>query len=255
MPSWRDMERATPDVFTDTGKLMRYRSKSTRRHSYTRTGGGYSRKSARGVTATGTPYQMTTVTPNPTETEHVSEQSPTFTMGGTPSKGGAGLVFILAFTLFVVSTWDGYGKYAFNTLLGGADFTPVIPFPMMVGGLVFVIILSAISEADDSNLALYMVIGLWLLYILFYGQKTWTNIWGWLGGTSGVGNWGNPLGPASFSTLSSLFKKTTPLPDVSGASSSNPSSNITVIGNYNTGSSQGNSGIQNATTPQGWVSL
>jgi len=234
---------------------MRYRSKSTRRHSYTRSGGGYTRKTTHGVTATGTKYTATSFNPAPTETEHVSEQSPTFSIGTGGGNAKPGMVFVLATTLFVVSTWDGYGRYVFNTLLTGADFNPEIQFPLMVGGVVFIMMISAIAEAEGGDVALYMVIGLWLLYIMFYGAKTWQSIWGWLAGTSGVGNPGNPLGPTSFSKLSSIFKKSTPLPDISGASSSNPSSNITVIGNYNTGSGQGNSGTQNATPQQGTVTL
>jgi hypothetical protein len=205
---------------------MSYRSKSTRRHSYAVSGGGYTRKSTRGVTATGTPYTMTSVNPAPTTTTSTSEQSPSFSVG-SPFRGGhPGLVFMLAITLFVVATWDGFGKPAFNSLMSNADFTPSIPFPMMVGGIVFVIILSAISQADDSDLALYFIVGLWMLYVLFYGQKTWASIWNWLGG-----NDQNVVGGGAFGTFGNVFKKASPLPDTSGtpiANASVPQKTVTL---------------------------
>jgi hypothetical protein len=209
---------------------MRYRTKSSRKHNYyaTRTpysgGGGYTSSQST------TEYQ-------PGQTVNIP------TPNLNPPKGKPGLVLILSTALLLFATWDGFGKEAMSTLMSGTDFNPSIPFPMIVGGIVFIAILYAISEAEGGDVALYMVIGLWLLFIMFNGQKQWASFWDWFSG--------NVYGGGAFGTFGDVFKKSTPLPDTSGASSSNPSSNITIIGNYNTGSSQGNSGTQNATPQHG----
>lgn len=96
-------------------------------------------------------------------------------------KGSTGMVVVLGTTLLVFATWDSFGKPFFNSLIFATPFQPPQSWNMEIGGVVLIVIMAMIASMSEESagVMLLAVIAMWMVFIIFNGQKTIQNVFGW----------------------------------------------------------------------------
>lgn len=163
---------------------MRY-TRRRRTHSYAST----PRQTITSSTGSGQNYVRTSQTTggeSESETGYstFSASPPHVALTSTP-----GLVVLLSSLLLVMSAWNGFFKEYWNALLNARTPQPQIDYHMILGGIVFIVILGvgAASSPELAGVELLMLLALWLLFIMFNGQNSIKNFFGWFGGNQSGG--------------------------------------------------------------------
>lgn len=100
---------------------------------------------------------------------------------------GPGMVILFGGALLIMSTWDGFWSPFFSTWWGAAStgkqpgpLQTSIPGNVVIGGIVFIIIASVIASMspEAAGVIMLMLVAMWLLFIMFNGQKTLQNFFG-----------------------------------------------------------------------------
>lgn len=122
----------------------------------------------------------------------VTTTTSTSASGGSSSGGIAetmtpnysGIILVLLIALFVLAFWDQYIAELWSAVWTGKKPSFQSGIGPMVGGFVFIIILSMLGAIPSlSGMILVFVIGLWVVFFVMGGNtKNVTNILGFLSG-------------------------------------------------------------------------
>lgn len=98
----------------------------------------------------------------------------------------AGMAILLATTLFMFATWKDFGNPLINSALHNQPLSFGRPFPMIIGGVVFIVLIGVIASTSStgSDIMIWMLIAMWLLFMMFNGTNQMKAVFGWLQGAS-----------------------------------------------------------------------
>lgn len=105
---------------------------------------------------------------------------------GSHSHGG---VLFWSMTLLAFATWKGFWQPTINTIWTGAKWSTPIDGRLILGGIVFAIVLAMLADSSDdaASVIIIMLVGMWLLFLMFNGLTTIEAFFNWFG-TSGLGS-------------------------------------------------------------------
>lgn len=138
-----------------------------------------------GSTTSSTPYQKTkispsgkiipavpasrTITPTPTTTTEIVEIEPNESY--TPLSGSAGGVALSLLILLGFVTWKGYTLPFIDSMWNKKEFNHTISGWLIIGAILFIAVITAIASTDEGEeLAWLLVLGMWLIFIMFNGS-------------------------------------------------------------------------------------
>ena len=100
-----------------------------------------------------------------------------------------GEVLFWSMTLLAFATWKGFWQPTINTIWTGAKWRTPIDGRLILGGIVFAIVLAMIADSSDdaASVIIIMLVGMWLLFLMFNGLTTIEAFFNWFG-TSGLGS-------------------------------------------------------------------
>jgi hypothetical protein len=98
-------------------------------------------------------------------------------------------VFLWSTLLLVFATYKGFWQPTINTIWTGAKWSTPIDGRLILGGIVFAIVLAMIADSSDdaASVIIIMLVGMWLLFLMFNGLTTIEAFFNWFG-TSGLGS-------------------------------------------------------------------
>lgn len=114
-----------------------------------------------------------------TRTENVTPStSETSQSGGSPypvyegaSSTHAGIAMLMATGLFLFATWKDVGSPLINS---AANKTPYAGMPVksILGGVLFIVVIGVIASTSTtgSDIMIWMLLAMWLLFIMFNGS-------------------------------------------------------------------------------------
>lgn len=162
------------------------------------------------------------------QAESDAVNAPTQFIGSHSHEG----VLLFSVLLLVFSTWNGFFRPTINTIWTGAKWSTPIDGKLILGGIVFCIVLAMIADSSDqaASVIIVMLIGMWLLFIMFNGQPVIKAFFDWFGTT------GLPLSATPSTTQEQSGKVSG---QVGNQGNQNPGANLTSgFGTFTTGTAQ-----------------
>ena len=96
-----------------------------------------------------------------------------FSTGGSGPGAGGG-VFFFALLLLILATWKPFWSPLIDTAWSGTSRKTTVPVQLVIGGLVFAWLLSLMAKASKQSeqVAIWMLVAMWLVFIMFNGGPT-----------------------------------------------------------------------------------